>query len=390
MSDFSFTTDWYPYYLNGTSWDRFSVAIEKPYVYTAPTEIAVAYVTNNVAYLGKSSISAINVLAGIEQIGPAIDVSICYDARWYLGSNKEYIVYTTGVLFIAFVDTAHNLNVKMNITGAQLKLATGVDKCFIVRGWKHISDITIDQGIVVFYTKNGVLYSRSYVQQDAQTYTWEDEISYSNNKVITDLQVYRTADFRLAICVHYSDNTNQMFISNRVFPGQSIPVETVNIQAFTDNNIIITPVRSVNLNTLETVQMQMATDQSLIVFGNFDNSPASAYNNGGTILYLAIPTVVQSDNFLAFSNNVTVKDNDNNIYPILGVSYENSWLRLDMSDFNNAVGNITISYTSGVTGPFGTSLKPFSVTFTPKGLVPTPPDPPIPQSAINTNSEVIS
>jgi hypothetical protein len=134
----------------------------------------------------------------------------------------------------------------------------------------------------------------------------------------------------------------------------------------------------------------MSTDQALAVFGNFDNTPASAYNTGGTVIYLAIPTIVQSDSFLAFSNSVTIKDGDNNIYPILGVSYENSWLRLDMSDFNNAVGAITVSYTSGVSGPFDTTLKPFSVTFTPKGLVPTPPDPPIPQTAINVNSEVIS
>jgi hypothetical protein len=340
--------------------------------------------------VGKSNIAAINILAGIVNIGAATDVSICYDARWYLGANKEYIMYTTGTLFVAFVDTAKNLFVRMGTAGAQIKLASNVDRCFIIRGWKHISDITIDQGIVVFYTKNGVLYSRSYIQQDDQTYTWEDEISYNNSKVITDLQVYRTADFRLAICVHYSDNTNQMFITNRVFPGQSIPVETVNILASTDNAIAITPVRTEYLNNTETVKTSMSTDQALAVFGNFDNTPASAYNTGGTVIYLAIPTIVQSDSFLAFSNSVTIKDGDNNIYPILGVSYENSWLRLDMSDFNNAVGAITVSYTSGVSGPFDTTLKPFSVTFTPKGLVPTPPDPPIPQTAINVNSEVIS
>jgi hypothetical protein len=228
--------------------------------------------------VGKSNIAAINILAGIETIGPAKDISICYDARWYLGANKEYIMYTTGTLFIAFVDTGHNLYVKMNTTGVQLKLASGVDRCFIVRGWKHISDKNIDQGINVFYTKNGSLYYRSYIQTDDQLFDWQDEQQINVSKFISDIQAYRTADFRLAICLSYIDNSNQLLLTDRVFPGQSIPIETVNIVSSSDNNIVVHPIISVEQDYADSVTIVVTTDSSAAVYSSFDNSNVSSKN----------------------------------------------------------------------------------------------------------------
>jgi hypothetical protein len=389
MSDFSSITDWYPYYLNGNAWDRCSLAIEKPYVYTSPTEIAVAYINSGIAYLGKANIAAINVIAGIQTIGPAKDISICYDSRWYLGSNKEYIIYTTGTLFIAYVDTANNLYVKINAAGVQTKLASSVDKCFIVRGWKHISDVTIDQGINLFYTKGGILYYRSYIQTDTNLYEWEDEQQITTSKGVKDIQVYRTSDFRLAICIRLLDDTNQVLITDRVFPGQSVPIETISLQVPTDNAITISPIQTVIQNYTEAVHLGVPADNDIDVCGSFDNTVNSARNAGGDVIYVAIPTQIPTSSFTAFCQNTTVTDGDGNGYPILEVAYEGNWLKMSMADFNNASGSMVIVYNGTVAGYLGTTVHAFTTTFTPVGLVPTPPDPPIPQTASNVNSEVI-
>jgi hypothetical protein len=82
-------------------------------------------------------------------------------------------------------------------------------------------------------------------------------------------------------------------------------------------------------------------------------------------------------------------DAEGNGYPILEANYSAEWLILSMADFNNAVGNMTITYNGNTNGYLGMKVHSFTTTFTATGLVPTPPDPPVPLTSINVNSEVV-
>jgi hypothetical protein len=388
MSDFSSTKDWYTRILSNSSWDRYSVAIEHPYVYSEATEITIAYIQEGFAYIGKSNVAAINILAGINKIGAAYDISVAYDARWYLGADKEYHIYTLGTMYIAYVDTANNLYVRNGIDGVNRLLASGVDKCFIVRGWKHMTEINQDQGIVVFYIKNGTLFSRRYIQTGAQTYEWEIEKSYSLAKAVVDLQAYRTADFRIAICVKNSDGSNSMAITDRVFPGQSIPSETVKVQALYDIVIQPKPVVKVFNYSYETIKLNADISNARLYTHIITSSSTVSHNLNGDTIFLSISNYITESMYAEFMNSVSVTDDNGNAYSIISLSYDGMWLKLNMSDFNNAVGNINISYTTGITDDLGWSVPAFTSTFTPVGLVPTPPDPPIVISAMNVNTEV--
>ena len=91
-----------------------------------------------------------------------------------------------------------------------------------------------------------------------------------------------------------------------------------------------------------------------------------------------------------FHNNVRIEDADGIPYSIKNISYQATYLKLEMTDFNNAVGDMTILYTSGVKDALGNAVPEFSCVFTPVGLVPVAPDPPVVVSIQNVNSEVVS
>jgi hypothetical protein len=91
-------------------------------------------------------------------------------------------------------------------------------------------------------------------------------------------------------------------------------------------------------------------------------------------------------------SDFAVTDAGNIPFPVINVekldgigAFGAAWLKLTVADFNNAGGNIIVKYTANGSTNDGAGNKwaPFSITFTPVGLVPTYQTPPQPQEVYN-------
>lgn len=384
----------YPNKLTSKNWARMSCALEKPYVYTKPSRAHIAYIDENaVAHYGKIELVALNILVEDVSFGPAIDISIAYDARWsYTGVNK-FVMYTINDPYIALIDSANNLYVLRGPTGSKLLLQTHVDRCWIVRGWKHVSDPVIDQGLVVFYLKQGKLYSRSYIQQSNDLFSWTDEESYDIDMYINDIQAYRTKDFRLAIACSNPDLAiDKLVLTDRVFPGQSIQDESLSFtKTSPTGGVAITAIEKVTQEVAEEITLSAAAAGITIINDTVGSLTGNYYvmNDGNS--NIVITSNINYEDF-NFSNKtaVSVVDGQGLSYAVLDITATGHTVNFNVSDMGNSVGDITISYSSGFSNSRGYALKPFTLTFTPKGLIPSPPNPPVISDGYNTGSEVIS
>lgn len=383
----------YPNRLATQRWKRFNCAMEKQYIYSKPTQASIAYINDkDEAHVGVIDLTAPSVITQDVLIGPALDVSIAYDARWRLTGTDEYDMYTIGEPYIAYVDTAKNLYVRRGLTGSTLNLASGVSRCWIVRGWKHITDPIIDQGLIVFYLKGNQLYSRSYVQQDATKYSWLTEEVYQAGAVV-DIQAYRTTDFRLAIACTQTTGTSRLLLTSRVFPGQSIPAETFN--ATISNEQAIYDIRQIEYTKAygtEYFNSLVGNFGEHIIFFNPTSSDTqkygSAYNVGNTQIVVSIPQDVQKLEILD-RTCIAVSDESNMTYATISIEKSDNNLLLIVGDMGNCTTDIILEYESGLMGPNNQAVKPFTIKFTPLGLKPTPPNPPTVVKIWNVSSEVI-
>lgn len=384
----------YPNKLTSKNWLRMSCSLEKPYVYSKPSRAHIAYIDDtSTAHYGKIELVAINIIVEDTNLGKAIDISIAYDARWSYTDVNKYVMYTINEPYIAIVDILNNLYVLRGTTGPKLLISTGVDKCAIIRGWKHITDPLLDQGLIIFYIKQGKLYSRSYLQQSADTYSWADEESYAIDMYIEDIQVYRTKDFRIAIlCNNNSLSLSKMVLTDRVFPGQSIQDESLTfVKTQVTGGIVSKTIEKVNESVAEQIIISGTHSIASIINDTVSSLTGlySAVNSGNSTI--SITSNINYDTFdYTNKNAITVKDAQGTNYAIISVSSNGNTLILTVSDMGNSVGDITVAYNTGISNIRGYALKPFNITFTPIGLIPSPPNPPNIVDAYNIGSEVIS
>lgn len=381
----------YPLRVANEQWVSSSACLEKTYVYNSPTGGCIAYVdTLGQGYMGYFDIRMPNVLTDVTQLGTAMDVSVTYDARWRLVGQNNYTMYTIGEPYVCWVTITGDLVIRQGTSGPILRLDSGVTKCAIVRGWKHVTDVTIDQGLTVFYLKGGLLYSRSYVQIGSNTYQWQAVESYSTSGGIMDIDAFRTSDYRIAVTCRYASSA-KMLLTNRTFPGQAIQSDYIQISSGCNINLQITPIEEHKVNTATNqIRFKNSNGISDVFAQNVENVNTYAKNPSGECILLSINSIIPASQYIAFINNVRIEDADGIPYSIKNMSYQDTYLKLEMTDFNNAVGDMTILYTSGVKDALGNAVPEFSCVFTPVGLVPVAPDPPVIVSIQNVNSEVSS
>lgn len=381
----------YPNRLATQRWKRFNCAMEKQYIYSKPTQASIAYINDkDEAHTGVIDLTATNVITQDTLIGPAIDISIAYDARWRLTGTDNYDMYTIGEPYIAYVDTAKNLYVRRGSTGSILNLASNVDRCWIVRGWKHVTDPTLDQGLIVFYIKGNQLYSRSYVQQDATKYSWLTEEVYQAGAVV-DIQAYRTADFRLAIACTQTTGTSRLLLTSRVFPGQSIPAEIMTFNGTEVRQATAEQVKKLVQPYAEYFKYKVNADNLAIPIRiNCSIDDISIKNIGNTLITitagLPYKDLILNDNSI---NTFLISDTDNISYNVISITVVDNMIQLIVNDMGNCTSDILINYIGGLYYKYGPELKAFAKSFTPTGLIPSAPEPPIVIRAYNTSSEVI-
>lgn len=372
--------------LSTDTWDRASISINKPYIYNDPIDAAVAFVSNGWAYLTTITMDVFYIPGEIRKIGPAVDVSVCYDLRWRLQPDGTYAEYTFGDPFITYVDTSNRLYVKHGMEGAEFLLDTGVTKCFLCRGWRHISDAKQDQGVICFYVKNSRLYSRSYYLLEDGNYGWSVAEQYEPYGV-KDVYAKRTVDYRVAIVVITSYG-NKLLLTTRQWAGQAVPTETINAQFNITCSAKITQIGVRRVYETETIKTKIVKKHVLSSGHIAESAWAHAFNTTGTIINLNV-NILPSNESMLNASALKVTDSKGYKFTVTNIKYQFPYLVCTVSDFNNAEGDITINYVTGWNQFDGSEYPEFSCTFTPTGLVPVPPDPPVLVSIKNVDSEVV-
>lgn len=379
----------YPKLLANKSWSKSSIAIRKPYIYAEANTAIVGYIENNYGHIAQVNLAQYEILQPIAQLDKLIDIAVAFDARWSY-ENGLYKYYTIGEPYIATIDSGNRLYIQYGVDGAKIQLANSATSVKLIRGWKHISVPQDDQGLCALYIKFGTLYSREYIQQADGSYTWTVESQVKTPLgYVKDFWAYRSTDYRLIIIVS-DGNVTHMCASTRTWPGTAVPYETIRIkEQITNAKVAVTPIVINTHKTTEAVSLIGAAqgDHSSYTYGTPQN--AEAFNEGGHIINLVLANKPIADNLINGLGALSITDSKNIPYSITSAKYVFPYIILEMLDINNAEADITIEYMEGWTKPNGEAIEPFKVTFTPTGLIPVPPDPPIIQSISNVDTEVV-
>lgn len=379
----------YPKLLDDKYWQKSSLAFSKPYIYGDANATIIGYIENNIAHIAKVNIQQPEILQPIATLERALDISVCFDARWSY-QNGLYKYYTIGEPYIATIDAGNKLYIRYGVGGVPEVLASGVSEVMLVRGWKHTSILTDDQGLCAIYLKEYFLYSKEYVQSADGSFGWTAETRIDIPlPSIKNFTAYRTTDYRIVIIA--SDGKQAYTCaSTRMWPGTAIKHEVLSYSTKMESKVTFKPIATIEGYLAETIGYK--TRQSSFTSDYMYNQPqrSTAINTDGYNIYLGLTNMPVSYDLANNLRYLSIKDSTGMPFGIVSIEYGFPYLHLEMLDFNNAIGDVTIKYEYGWSKPDSTEIEAFEVTFTPINLVPEVPDPPVITTIINVDTEVIT
>jgi len=382
-----------PKRLSNDKWTRADLTINKPFLFSEPSDGRIVYVDRNMAYYTEFPYSLFYALLEPIAIGPAIDVAIVNDARWRKLSDGTYTYYTLGEPFIAIVDTANNLTVRVGLKGKAFFLASSVTKVAIERGWKHVSDPSKDQGIVVAYIKNGNCYCKEYIETTSGRFEWTAEtLIYQGCK---EVSIDRTVDYRVCFSITPSIGSSKLLLSDRMFPGVAVEAETVSAKLNALSPEVVVSVQHMkvtrieNKETVSPVLNCIDTANTSLIKPGDTITYSSAYNEDGKAIFLYCAGGYISDKYAEnVLSTISIQDEYGTVWPVLGV--ENSFPNTKIiTDIDNAYGTITVTINNTLENNSGQPIGKSECSFVPINLKPVPPDQPLPVEAHNTDMEVL-
>lgn len=160
-------------------------------------------------------------------LGAAKDVAIEFDGVWVLETEKRWhVLETSEYPYIFWVDGSDNLYVQYwQDDTTRTQLASSVSQISSCRGWQSSDIPEQDQGLVIAYLKNGVIFYRAYCTQQAGDVIWEEERSIPQYSNISALSVFRTNDFRLGFVFEITSSMYWL-LTKRTYAGQSVRAES--------------------------------------------------------------------------------------------------------------------------------------------------------------------
>jgi hypothetical protein len=315
-------------------------------------------------------------------VGPGSSVAIAFDGEWERYRNlwrlvtheKPWIFWVdnTGVLWAQLWDDA----------GTKQQLATGVVYCRAIRAWKNLNIADRDQGIVVGYIKtDGKVYYRNYCQMLDLSYTWEPErqvIEFTGTA--ESLNLFITNDYRMGFAVEDILSDIYWYITDRNWAGMAIAPEY--IQASVSGSIDMIYITKIPTYNTEYIQASVGGDV-LLLYAMADNDFRMAenfsiemldeeeqpYNNWGFRIRVRMEHDMTSLDYSDF----TLIDSNSTAFAVTGITKSGfKEYEFETADFNNAVGDLTLSFATGNTkGEAGQAMDSFDTTFTPTNLAPT-------------------
>lgn len=370
----------------GPTLEEAEIAVRRPYPKQDPFELCMVFMEGGIGKFATAQLTSPNNWETLYNFGACRHVSIAFRGHWVKSYDGSRDIVTDGEPYIAIVDIFNTLYVRQKYNGVPLKLADNVIKVHMIQGWKSVEPTSgdqapIDQGLICVYTKNDYnLYYRNYAQQPNGSYLWENERQIMEAPFpITNFGLVRTNDYRVGILVE-SNNNIYLLPTVRAWAGLGIDPMSVT-STLTDYTVTIQDVTYRRVDDDHIIKTTLSSYTISLLYG-LSPLVQSASNPDAFTIELVFDAKIFN---VPLPEALSVKDSANISFAIQSVQITApNILTLHCDDFNNALDDITVTYT-GSTSFSGEAVPvdSFTITFTPTGLVPVDVPAPVVVSVIN-------
>lgn len=361
---------------------RLDVTIRRESHSKEPTEIIMIYIEDGLAKI--ATMPYVNTPDDLftykKTIGLATDVACDFDGQFKYISDRSSLYFDTSTIWALetfgepYFALVYNANLILyHGTDAPIYMATDVIRVSLLRGWQSITDIVNDQGLICAYLKtDGKVYYRNYCEMSSDVYGWSLEKNISELPPnSSELALFRTADYRVGFIVE-TDGVMKWAITKRNWSGMANPPE----------NISASILARASLQEIIYRYPKTGSDKISILF-----------ERANAILYALSPVLVFAENISDAVENygkIVIAKFDERIFIHTGIvpTFEiedtlgntftsdsvlllsDTELKITFYDFNNAQGQVRLSYVLGALYGDVESVVPCYVDFIPQGLVP--------------------
>lgn len=268
-------------------------------------------------------------------------------------------------------------------SGETLKLAeTNCTKCTAIRSAGSAMG-GFDYGLCLFFLLNGAIYIRQRINGE-----WMDAepINFGPGVVWKDIAASRSWDYRVVLQAMATDGTVYELFTQYMGVGQR-SVEHIEIKSVAAKGNLT---KTGDTDTQTAEHIEVVGVESVAPFGGLYSTRQPVMRLASNILTIVEADGEQAENyglritvrFAAHLNPNSVAENlsafvmrDSNGTAFVAAAAESEngldWV-FTLPDFNNAVGECTVSYTPGTLYTMaGTVAEGTSVTFTPENLTPS-------------------
>lgn len=160
--------------------------------------------------------------------GRVSDAALEFNGVWKMNAAQEWYYLETDEFPYIFFIRDGNLYVQYwRDDDSCTLLATGVSQISACKGWQSSVDIDLDQGLIIGYLKNGVVFYRALCCQSDGSYIWEAEHEVTTlGTGNTTISVIRTNDFRIGFLTQNNGNM-LLTLTHRNYAGMSVRPETI-------------------------------------------------------------------------------------------------------------------------------------------------------------------
>lgn len=357
-----------------------SVAVRKKKAYQLGDIVFAASIVAGTLYVKKATLT-VNVSnmiwETVETIPSCTRCALQFDATYDHTSHNTVETFTADNPYVFYLTTSNELRYKIVGSATDDIFITGSISDFdVIKGVESkYKDIT--QGLIVFYILDGTVCYKQLVDGEWQP----QEIVAIAPTPAVQVKAERVFDYRIVL--HVMDSNENLFeVISKMEASSWNSNENINLNLWQNNRL---------LN---------------IVFSDYDTyherlSVTTSHNN--KILYVFSPVLIFAENIDRGDGDKGYKVRatfDERVYnPMCGFALTDSasgaWacisvvkvsdkvLEIEFLNFNNAVGECTLTYTPGTISGDVVPLEACSIDFTPAGLVPFAVEPPVPLTIEN-------
>lgn len=356
-----------------------SIAVCHPRIKKANTKIYMAYISNGTAKV----VSANSKYAmaqhswsdeGFSQTATA--VSIAFDGTMPMTDRGDVEFVTEEIPWVFWVNDGMLFAQKLGGETITLAESNCVDISAIRAAWSQAS--TFDFGLVAFFILGSSLYYRQLINGE-----WTDAelVSFGPSGVYwAEVSAFRTWDYRVGVQLKSTDGHIYELFTQFMGIGTR-HTEHFEMKSAKSGGTITSIAYHSFTNSNEHFEIANAYDAALYggCYEPGDIKAVEAWNsddgsgNWGRYLKVRFTREINLHQVREQESCFMITDSEGTSFwpTIIFADYTGRVLTFDFMSFNNAIGDMTISYTPGTIASMCDNLLPaFSFTFTPKNLVP--------------------